>query len=193
MYTREEKRQIKKSRKAVVKDMRKIWNMYPYEKIEIPVKLNMYEYGDYWKLIIEKRKILISSNRNSYTMLYPRTSSKNKEAGYMAHSQFITQYESVREELLRIVNSRLRNKNEHIKKLESVSSSIKPKKEEKVKEAEVIIDLPDSMNTKEILVTEEGNKKVGVIDFGKQTIKIITEGNIVLVNKPKEDAKVKRK
>ena len=63
----------------------------------------------------------------------------------------------------------------------------------KNKEAEVRIDLPESLNAKEIYVSEEGNKKVGVIDFGQQTIKIITEGNIVLVNKSKEEPKVKRK
>ena len=192
MLTKEEKREIRKSRRVVVRDMKKIWAMHPYEKIEVPVNLNMREYGDNWKLKIDKKGMILSNGMH-YTKLYPRKVLFKNEAGYIAHSQFITQYESVREEILRIVNSRIRNKDEHIKKLESVSSSISHKEKEKPKEAEVTIDLPGSMNTKEIIVTEEGNKKVGIIDFGKQTIKIITEGNIVLVNKPKEDVKAKGK
>ena len=192
MYTKEEKRQIRKSRRAVVKDIRKIWKMYPYGEIEVPVKLNMREYGNYWRLIIDKKQIVIKSDNDAYTRLYPRTTSRNREDGYRAHSQFITQYEEIRKDILEIVNRRLESKNEHIKSLEDVSSKLN-KKEEKPKEAEVRIDLPNSINAKEIYVSEEGNKKIGVIDFGQQTIKIITEGNIVLVNKPKEDTKVKRK
>lgn len=192
MYTKEEKKQIRKSRKAVVKDMRKIWNMHPYGEIVVPVTLNMKEYGNYWKLTINKKQIVLDCE-GTYTKLYPRILKRTSEDGYTAHSQFITQYEKIREELLRTVTSRLKSKNEHIKKLEDISTGLKNKKEQKNKEAEVRIDLPESLNAKEIYVSEEGNKKVGVIDFGQQTIKIITEGNIVLVNKSKEEPKVKRK
>ena len=193
MYTKKEKKQIDKSRRIIVKDIRNIWKMYPYEDITVPVNLRMPEYGSYWKLIINKKEIVIKSNDGAFTRLYPRTISRNREDGYEAHSQFISQYEDVREDILRIVNSRVSNQEQHIKKLSSVSDKFIQPKEEKRKEDVIEIDMPNSLNAKEIEITEEDNKKIGTIDFGTHTIKIITEGNIVLVNKPKEEAKVKRK
>lgn len=196
MFTKEEVRQINKSRRTLVKDMRKIFNIYPYQDIEVPVKLQMpSKYGYNWHLKISKKQIIIESDNGTYTRLYPRNVSANREDGYKAHFQFISQYEDVREEIVRIVTRRANEKNENIERLSKVSDKYTKtgQKESKKLESTVTIDIPNSLNAKEIIVSEEEGKKIGIIDFGAQTIKIVTEGNIVLVNKPKEEVKTKRR
>ncbi len=53
-------------------------------------------------------------------------------------------------------------------------------------------DFPESIAPKEITIEEDKGQKIGTINFGGRTIRIITDGDIVLVNKPK-DAKTKEK
>ena len=52
--------------------------------------------------------------------------------------------------------------------------------------------MPESKNPDLIEIKNEDGKNVGIIDFGDKSIKIITSGDIVLVNKEKETAKHKR-
>ena len=195
-FTKEERKQIKKSRKTIVKDMRKLFNMYPYEDIEIPVNIHLApKYGSYWKLLITKKKITIKSDTGAYTKLYPGTLPKNKDDRDNAHFQFISQYDSVRAKLVAIINEKLDKKENNLEKMTTVSSKYtkSSQKEQKKLEATVQIDIPKTQNVHEIEISEENGLKVGTINFGKQTIKIMTEGDIVLVNKNNTDNKVKRK
>ncbi len=74
-----------------------------------------------------------------------------------------------------------------------VSNGIKEamSKLRQAREASIEFDFPSSVAPYEIEVTKEDGRTVGKIDFGDRTIKVITDGNIVLVNK--EDQKIKRK
>ena len=195
-FTKEEQKQIKKSRKTIVKDMRKLFNMYPYEKIEIPVNIHLApKYGSYWYLVITKNRIAIKSDRGAYTNLYPVILPQNKDDRDNAHFQFISQYDSVRSKLVAIINEKLARKEGNLEKMTTVSEKYTKsgQKKQKKLEATVQIDIPKTQNVHEIKISEENGLKVGIIDFGRQTIKIITEGDIVLVDKNKIDNKVKKK
>lgn len=59
------------------------------------------------------------------------------------------------------------------------------------REASIEFDFPSSIAPYEIEVTKKDGRTVGTIDFGDRTIRVITNGNIILTNR--EDQKIKRK
>lgn len=76
-----------------------------------------------------------------------------------------------------------------------VSNGIKEamSKLKQAREASIEFNFPSSVAPYEIEVTKEDGRTVGTIDFGDRTIKVITDGNIVLVPKREEKIKVKEK
>ena len=59
-------------------------------------------------------------------------------------------------------------------------------------EVSIEFNFPESVDQHKLEVTRENGSNIGVIDFGDKTIKIITSGDIVIVEKNKDD-KVKKK
>ncbi len=57
---------------------------------------------------------------------------------------------------------------------------------------EVVIDFPESIDKHTITLEEKDGKKIGTINFGERSIRIITSGNIVLETQS-EAKKVKKK
>jgi len=203
-FTKEEKRQIRKSRQAIVRDMRELWKIYPYEKLDIEVSfpdVDLSNYGFFWRLLIDsKRIILYSQSTNKYTnierhRIHHLQDLYYTKGDYLAHFGLINQYDKIREQLKEILTKRKNKQRENIDKLAKVEErhSSRAKKLKKKLEAIVQIYLPLTNNQQTIEITEENGKKIGRIDFGAQTIKFITEGDIVLVNKIEENTKVKRK
>jgi len=114
-----------------------------------------------------------------------------KNLNYKQKSEFIRNYSYIREKVI-----------SGIENLKTQAESIKKVHENEMKKineigqlyhgvSDVEIDLPQTTNQQQIEVTEENRKKIGTINFGHQTIRIITDGDIVVVNKDAE--KVKRK
>lgn len=199
-YTEKEKKQIRKSRQAIVRDMRKLWKQYPYE-VQIPVDLDLPLYGKNWYLkILNDRIILYSNSSEKYTNLerhkvHHLQDLVYTEGDYEAHFQFIKQYDKVRKELEEVLKKRDESQQNNLDALTSISEKHGRKAEKQAKKlaSTVQIDFPKTQNVHEIEITEEVGKKVGTIDFGKQIIKIVTEGDIVLVNKTQEQPKSKKK
>lgn len=202
-FTKEEKQQIRKSLKTIVKDMRSLWKIYPYEEVDIPLYIhddNLSNYGCFWHLLMDsKRIIMYSESTRNYTNLERHRIHHLQDlrytiGDYIAHFQFINKYDQTRESLLKVLSERKAKQQKNIDgliEIEKRHNSKNQKQKEKLA-ATVQIDLPPTQNLHEIEISEEDGKKVGRIDFGAQTIKIITEGDIVLVNK-QEKEKVKRK
>lgn len=65
-------------------------------------------------------------------------------------------------------------------------------REEPHSEVSIEFNFPESIDKHQLEVTKENGYNIGVIDFGDKTIKIITSGDIVLVEKDKVD-KLKQK
>lgn len=108
---------------------------------------------------------------------------------------FIKHYPEIREQLIKKVeqNKQKRNKRqeERLKDEEKTLEELRKLSRAYKNYSTVEIDMPQTNNQHQIEVIEEGNQKIGTINFGRQTIRIITEGDIVLVNK--KDQKTKRR
>lgn len=200
-FTKEEKQQIRKSLKTVVKDMRSLWKIYPYEEVDIPIYVqdsDLNNYGCSWYLLMDsKRIIMYSQSTRNYTNLERHRIHHLQDlrytiGDYIAHFQFINKYDQIKESLLKVLSERKAKQQKNIDSLIDIEKrhNSKNQKEKEKLAATVQIDLPQTQNRHEIEISEEDGKKVGRIDFGAQTIKFITEGDIVLVNKQE---KVKRK
>lgn len=197
IYTKEQKKKIRETVSILVKDLRELWEMYPYEEIQIYVQLYLPDYGKNWFFIMNKKDIFLKAESNgNYTHLQ-RKGIKNKpysEGDYEAHRQFIAKYEYVRAEVERIQSENASRVQKSLDSMDNISSkySSESKAERKRLEASVQIDF-NSQNRHEIEITEENGQTVGTINFGKQTIKIMTEGDIILVDKRTEAPKIKQK
>ena len=110
---------------------------------------------------------------------------KDEEINQDIMFNFIKNYEDVRDKLIKRLSS-----SDSIKK--DTDLLFARLKEKFNKESTVEIDLGDTNNRQTIEITEEDGKKIGTINFGFQTIKIITKGEITLVNK-EEKTKNKKK
>ena len=99
---------------------------------------------------------------------------------------FIQNYQKVKDELLK--------QSEHIteqKKREM--AAVEKWNDIFTGETTIELDLPQTQNVQELKITEKGKKKIGTINFGKKTVKIVTEGKIILVNEKEEFPKVKKR
>lgn len=90
---------------------------------------------------------------------------------------FLREYENIKSQVVKEVNEALVQRNSDFAIADKICKNA---------ESIVEINMPGSQNVHEVQVSEENGKKIGVINFGLQTVKIITEGNIVLVNKDDE-------
>lgn len=188
-YSKKEQKQIEKAVTLAIKDLYLLWKKSTLDNIVVPVSLDdikkyddKYEnYG--WRFVIDRNELcfdnyetrLIFAKRNAVGMLgmcFPIG---------MPEIIFLREYETIREKVLQIVADDLNQKKANLDLASQISRKF---------ESIVEIDVPKSQNVHEIEVSEEDGKKIGVINFGAQTVKIITEGDIVLVNK---DRGIKKK
>lgn len=89
---------------------------------------------------------------------------------------FIKCYEKIREILIDRLESDTKTKQGFFEAIDKVNKKYN-------KDAEIEIDFPETLNKHSIEVQEAKGKKIGVINFGDRTIKIITTGDIVLIDK----------
>lgn len=198
MQTEQLRKEIRETIKVLVKDLRTLWSLYPYEEIKLSLNLYLYDYGDNWFFIMNEKEIIIKAESNGNHTHLERKGLNNKpykEGDYLAHQQFIDRYESLRKDIEKIQTSKKELHELNINKMTELRNkySEASKEEQKRLESSVQINFPPSLNTHAIEVTEENGKKIGIIDFGKQTIKIITEGDIILVDKKQHKDQIKTK
>ena len=212
-YTKEEKKKIEKAYEIVISDLNKIWQQCDEEQLEFVVdsvwkisenintKHHMrFVYG--WCLVLTKRNAYIE-NRTEDIILDRITLANSDIRGQLKPCckeielvvGFIEAYPKIRERAIRKIEKNI------IEKETQKESDIQRKKEQlenirKVtqtynKEASIEIDLPKTQNQHQLVVTEEEGRTIGTLDFGGRTIKVITDGDIVLVRKSKKE-KIKK-
>lgn len=215
-YTKEEKKKIKKAYELVISDLNAIWQQCEEETLKfivdgiwkvsesINTKHHMRLIYD-WYLVLTKRNAYVV-NETGDTVFDIITLATSDIRGQLKPSckeielvaGFIEAYPKIRERAIRKIEENI------IKKANKKESDIKRKKEQlenirKVtqtyeKEASIEIDLPKTQNQHQLVVTEEDGRTIGTLDFGGRTIKVITDGDIVLVRKiNKEQPKIKQK
>ena len=88
--------------------------------------------------------------------------------------EFILEYGSIRNRIINQINVSSEHKTHIAKTIKS-------------DDAIVEMELPESINQNVIEVTKEDGRIVGTIDFGGKLVRIVTDGNIVLEDRTKEE------
>lgn len=193
--TKEQQKDLLELYNKALDDLWEIWQTSALKRVYIP----MYFEDDktkQWSFRIDDQDIKLTCtdyahSTNFYTLARTKTHFKktvlikNEEINQDIMFNFIKNYEDVRDKLIKRLSS-----SDSIKK--DTDLLFARLKEQFNKKSTVEIDLGDTNNRQTIEITEEDGKKIGTINFGHQTIKIITKGEITLVNK-EEKAKTKKK
>ena len=99
----------------------------------------------------------------------------------------LEKYSEIREILKGKIEESISDKKRKIDLFKSID-------EQYSKEANIELSLPETLNQHKLEVVEEDGKKVGTLNFGSISLKIITSGNVELVSKPEANkVKAKRK
>ena len=176
-------------------DLWDIWQTSALKSVFIPLNI-----GDdstkKWHFRIDDKNIRLTCNTGyahsiSQTLAYSKKRFKkyvlikNIDINQDLMFEFIKRYEYIRENLIKRLSS-----GDSIKK--ETDDLFSKLKEQFNKSSTIEIDFGNPNNLQTIEINEEEGKKIGTINFGSQTIKIITKGEITLVNK-KTDKKIKRR
>lgn len=115
-----------------------------------------------------------------------------KDEFYLYDLEFIKNYKENRARIERKIKKDISVKEGYRKNMNEVRELWEEEQAAaKHNPANIEIDFPKSNNQHEIEITKEAGRTVGNIDFGGRTIKIITDGDIVLVDRRKEQEKTK--
>lgn len=217
-FTENELNDMKKTLGIVLDDMRSLYQTASLEKIYIDFAMN-YSFAKDWMLLLEKDKVIIYepqrdkwlSDKFDIHFAKERITLEEKEEqkvkkGLMKKPslevvvkrnnletireqncifRFLARYEEIRKELLNIIAENNQEKEKISQTLENLRAKYS---------GEVLIDFGPSkaqnIQTLEV-VEDENGQKVGTINFGSRTIKIVTDGEIILVNRTKAKQKIK--
>jgi len=168
-------------------DLESIWKIQVLDEIKVPVELDGVEkLADYpskeWNFIMDSNGFYLKSDSSEHCIYdkYTFALIKNKRVMMLKKIGdldiiFIKEYDSIREKIIEKVENAIKEKKEEMDIIEKINKKYK-------NEAVVEIDLPESKNPQTIDIKRENSQNVGEINFGYATIRLITKGNIVLVN-----------
>lgn len=210
-YTSGEKDLINKTLDKVIEDLNNIWIASKNEETEVGIRLKQIEKNNAFL----HTNIDFKVNQKGFSFeIYPPLATQPPIQIYLAHltplgeiqptydelsielkSEFVRQYPHLRTS---IIAQMQQQKNERAQKIASYE---KEKQEEMAeianinqmysKTVDIEIDLPPSLNQHKIEVEEKDGKKIGTIKLGNASIRIITKGDISLVQKKEEEEKQK--
>ena len=185
-YTNEEIKKFEKAITLVIKEFDSLFKESGLDKIFFPVNLEGIENYDKgymnkdWFFVIDDYGVYfnqsLGSNYKKIFFAKRNRFGKNKMQFpiNLCDLIFLREYENIKAMVVSEVNAALRQRNISIEVADKICKNA---------ESIVEIDMPRSQNVHEVEVSEENGKKIGVINFGSQIVKIITNGDIVLVNK----------
>ncbi len=160
----------------VIRELSDIYEKSGASKLSVDIK------GKYKKIVITHKSILLYNylGQTAGMKFAGRIVPLNSNKGYTLFAQFCENYlENL--ELIKKEGEKYFQKNagrsdllENIKRVEDHFSGT------------IEFDFPESLAPKEITIEEDKGQKIGTINFGGRTIRIITDGDIVLVNRSKE-------
>ena len=194
-YTQNEIKQLQNALSVIIDDLESLWKISPLEEISVPVFLPCFSscYSDkdvtnYWRLIMDEQGIYLSHKNGRYKYNFAKRIGFGKITKYLSiHEQdiiFIKEYPDIRNLIVREIQLAKTRKKENLDIADQIANMYK-------KDATIEIELPESLNKHQIEVQEEDGRKIGTLNFGSLSIKIITTGDIELVHKDK--GKVKQK
>lgn len=104
---------------------------------------------------------------------------------------FVINYPNIRQDLIFEIEKEKRKERDHCEVIDENIELAKTKLHN-LKDAIIELNFPETLDQKEIEVEKKDGQTIGTINFGERSIRIITNGDIVLVPKrEKEKQKVK--
>lgn len=213
-YTKDEIKKIKQVYEKVVKDIGTIWLAagMPVTSLQINIKgidkdsNKRYACYTSQKLQIDSNEIAITFHSislynkyvlatfNRFKKVIPEISSpKNIDLVI----DFIRVYPTIRKDLISKIKQIQETTEEpnktNNKKKKKVMDEISLVEKKITQTADIELDFPPSQNLHKIEIEEANGRTIGTIDFNGRTIRIITDGDIVLAKKENEESKQKRR
>lgn len=197
-FTKEEQKQIDETLDTITADLEELWISGGKHDIKIPINMagieketdsNFYKFG--WSFNLTTKGFFLTSKfqKDIIHLASPSADEKMKVVYgmYITSVVFIKEYPNTRKKVVKEIEKIMSKQYEK----DRVLDEIKEIKKTYQKQADVEITLPPSQNAFKLEVEEEGNKKIGTIDFGNAIVRIITDGDLLLVKR--ENPKTKRK
>ena len=204
-FTFNQKRQIRSGIHKISKDIDSFVGKKRINSIKISLKhskpdvdFGSLEYGAYdlfahrkWSLVRSSKyhekegwQILIEDENNwEFDRDINLSKPKNiTELDYLAWLEFIKSYPENRKTIKEAIEQYQYDKN---MVTDSVKSSLQELK--RLKDATIELDFPETLAQKEIEIEKKDGQTIGTINFGDRSIRIITNGDIVLVPKREEE------
>lgn len=186
--TKEEKKKINEAFDLILKDLNQVWNLSSVKSISVGISYDsIYEHF----LVLNDKGVYIQVDKINMSLFTDETKlpvAARNRAGELVVSPFIEMktmlhiikyYDDIKKELENNIVKNNESKRDILEQVEAL-------KRQYDKEAIIEINMP-VQNQQQIKVTRENGKNVGVLDFGDRTIKIVTNGSIILVNKDEEE------
>jgi len=193
-YTQKEKKEINDLYEKALDDLWDLWQTSTINEIRIRLAGEEQNNGKWYFYISDKQINLSTSAYMNHTIIYQLAAPqkkwgktlliKNKETTDAKKLFFLKQYEFIREKMLLRLEYAAKQKEGTKELFDNLKKKLNP-------ESNVEIDFGNSTNLYPIEIVEEDGKTIGTINFGNQTIKIITEGDIVLIDKRNNKQKKK--
>lgn len=195
-YSKKEIKVFEKALKTVLDDLENLWNLKMFERLEFDVELpgisscknNYYEHG--WSFVMDEEGFYLLNNGCGEIINFVTI---NKFGNCKQHLKihpidivFLREYDQIREKIVSHINSIQASKQENLDMAESLISRYS-------KNAVIEITLPETNNKQTIEVVEENGRKIGTLNFGDISLKIISSASIDFQTKIVEPSKVKRK
>lgn len=197
--TDKEKQSIRNAIKLLIKDLRKLTDNYPGTIIKVfAFHEEIGRYGSAWYLEITKKEITLKEPKRESDSIIARGNKRNiyiDDADYLAQFHFIKNYDEIRRKVEEIVNKKEQEIQGNIDLINKTKNKYqkKLKDNKKTKKATVEIDVPQTNNQYELVVTEESGKTVGTLKFNGLTLTLCASDGVKIINKPKNKEKVKNK
>lgn len=198
-YNKEELNTIKSAYNKILDDMDLLWEKSEIEEIELRIyfgktqnnglphdlgKIAYLVFNDQ-EIRMEYRNFRLSRIINIEKRNRRGKPSRNYDVSTM--EALLEKYSEIREILKGKIEESISDKKRKIDLFKSID-------EQYSKEANIELSLPETLNQHKLEVVEEDGKKVGTLNFGSISLKIITSGNVELVSKPEANkVKAKRK
>lgn len=184
-YTKEDKQNMQETLDVVLDDLRDLFNASDSDLLETTFYLQGSNSGRY-NLCINKKKICFCSASATGHVILDQPFSlvkRPKIKNYDLMYTFLSAYDDIRDKVEYQAVSKTSEK-------ETMRQTLSDLKKRYSRESTIEVELEPTNNPRSIEVKEEDGRTIGEFKFGHDTIRIITEGNIVVVNK-QESSKVR--
>lgn len=211
-FSKQELMDIKKTLDIVLDDINKLYNASNLKNMYVKFTASKEKEQD-WTLLVDKNIIIFQADtrngsedirwaKKTYRLEWKETETikrgplRKEEKLTTKRStlssvqeqndvlNFLSKYEDIRKKIVNKASQKSTTKDKCLTELEKIRANYSQ---------EVLVDfgLSESQNINTLEVVEEEGRKVGTINFGNKTIKIITAGDIVLVEREKPKQKKK--